>query len=720
LRLVVTVALLITAAYTAVSALRVLRPADQLGSATASVEDRIRRETLLQAGLSAGVDHWTGAPDAPLDAVDLALKIARPAAVGAAALNAGGVAAVAGDLPGANWSGAVKAARRAKDRISTQNIGDLTYLVQAAGAPDRYIVIAGAATPGAASKPLLAQSSAGDLFNLAAPLAGVLLLTLVIVRQTRKTGEALNARIEAERRFRLAVEAARCGVWEWRLDDDSLHMSDVMGAMLGWGGGGVAQGADVLARIAPQHQGRVRQALREAQAQGAFDVSFHIPVSARGPAWLDMRGQGVGAGPDGYRSVIGVALDVTDERNAEIRAQRAEQRLQYAIESVSEAFVLWNGRGRLVLCNQNYRTFFALEPRIVKPGARHHLVQKVAEIAMRTVTPGDKPGMKQVEMADGRWLQISERRTADGGLVMTAADITALKRQEHKLRSNEEALQAAVAKLEENAAELAELAAKHQAETIRAESANQAKSEFLANMSHELRTPLNAINGFSEMMSEEMFGPLGDRRYKEYAKDILSSGQHLLALINDILDMSKIEAGKMVLHPEPVALAQVIEDALRLIRNRAEAAGLELVVDIAAQTPTVEADYRAVKQILLNLLSNALKFTPRGGSITITADRLAAGAAPERVKIAVTDTGVGIAEADLQRIARPFEQVERQHAKTTQGTGLGLALTKSLVALHGGALDIQSKPGRGTCVSFTLPLKAAQDSAGAVRTRSAA
>jgi two-component system cell cycle sensor histidine kinase PleC len=344
---------------------------------------------------------------------------------------------------------------------------------------------------------------------------------------------------------------------------------------------------------------------------------------------------------------------------------------------------------------------------MVKPGAQHKLVQQVAEISVkhREPAPPGRPGVRQVEMVDGRWLQISERRTADGGLVMTAADITALKAQETKLRANEEQLQSAVAKLEENAAELAELAAKYQAETVRAEGANQAKSEFLANMSHELRTPLNAINGFSEMMSEEMFGPIGDRRYKEYAKDILSSGRHLLSLINDILDMSKIEAGKMSLHPEPMQPGEVIDDAVRLIRNRAETAGLSLMVVVAEDAPVVDADYRAVKQILLNLLSNALKFTPRGGRITLTVDRLRPEDGFDGIRMAVTDTGVGIAEADLARLAKPFEQVESQHSKTTQGTGLGLALTKSLVEMHGGALEMKSKPGQGTTVSFTLPMK---------------
>jgi two-component system cell cycle sensor histidine kinase PleC len=234
----------------------------------------------------------------------------------------------------------------------------------------------------------------------------------------------------------------------------------------------------------------------------------------------------------------------------------------------------------------------------------------------------------------------------------------------------------------------------------RAEAANQAKSEFLANMSHELRTPLNAINGFSEIMAGELFGPLGHEKYKGYAGDILKSGQHLLSLINDILDMAKIEAGKLTLHYEQVSLKEIVDDATRLMRGKIEEAGLKLVVD-AAELPEIEADHRGLKQVVLNLISNAVKFTPEGGDIIVALSRLD----DDRVRLAVTDTGIGIAPEDLARLARPFEQVEGQHSKTTQGTGLGLALTKSLIELHGGALVMESEPGRGTTVSFDLPIR---------------
>jgi len=300
-------------------------------------------------------------------------------------------------------------------------------------------------------------------------------------------------------------------------------------------------------------------------------------------------------------------------------------------------------------------------------------------------------------------VQISERQTAEAGLVVTAADITVLKTQEEARRIKEEELRRAVMNLEQSQEQLSELARKYEAEKIRAEGASQAKSEFLANMSHELRTPLNAINGFSEIMAAEMYGPVGDARYRDYARDILNSGQHLLNLINDILDMSKIEAGKMSLRFEPVCLEEIAEEALRLVRNRAEAAGLSLILDFV-DLPDVEADHRAIKQVLLNLLSNAIKFTPRGGRVTVRGEKRE-DALGERVRIGVQDTGIGISPQDLERLARPFEQVESQHSKTTQGTGLGLALSKSLVEMHGGLIDLKSAPGQGTIASFSLPVR---------------
>ncbi len=549
------------------------------------------------------------------------------------------------------------------------------------------------------------QSAGEQLLWLMIPLGVAFSLGLLLLLESRRVEKAHAAFTDSEQRFRLAVEAARCGIWEWDLAEDRIFMSDVTAALFGWRGG-VVDGQQVLDRVSEGHRDGLREALSTAAVYGGFDVSFRVPSLAGGrPVWIDARGQGFGKSPEGgFARIIGVALDVTEERLAQARAQSAETRLRDAIESVSEAFVLWDRNGRLLMSNKNYRSFFRLEPQMLKPGIERDELETLARLAIRQEFPalGGRKGVREAELVDGRWVQISERTTAEGGLVVTAADITALKAQEEARRINEDELRRAVANLERSQEQLSELARKYETEKLRAEGANQAKSEFLANMSHELRTPLNAINGFSEIMIAEMYGPLGDARYKSYAQDILNSGQHLLALISDILDMSKIEAGKMSLRFEPLSLEEVAEDALRLVRDRAESAGLALRLDFD-DLPEVEADYRAVKQVLLNLLSNAVKFTPRGGRITVRAE-LRDDPMGQRVRISVQDTGIGITPDNLARLARPFEQIESQHAKTQQGTGLGLALTKALVEMHGGLLDLRSAPGQGTSATFSLPV----------------
>src|SRR5262245_4408713 len=230
------------------------------------------------------------------------------------------------------------------------------------------------------------------------------------------------------------------------------------------------------------------------------------------------------------------------------------------------------------------------------------------------------------------------------------------------------------------------------------EAANRHKSEFLANMSHELRTPLNAIIGFSEVLLEKMFGDVNERQ-EEYLNDILSSGQHLLSLINDILDLSKVEAGKMELELGMFDLRQVLEGSLIMVKERALAHGLTLSLDMADDLSVITGDERKVKQILFNLLSNAVKFTPDKGKVGIVTKRVNSA-----VQIAVWDTGIGIAPENQQRIFEEFQQVGHGLAGKTEGTGLGLALTKRFVELHGGTIWVESTLGQGSTFTFTLPL----------------
>jgi two-component system cell cycle sensor histidine kinase PleC len=255
--------------------------------------------------------------------------------------------------------------------------------------------------------------------------------------------------------------------------------------------------------------------------------------------------------------------------------------------------------------------------------------------------------------------------------------------------------------LETQAQQLVELAEKYATEKEKAEDANRIKSEFLANVSHELRTPLNAIIGFSEMMLSGAFGPLGDEKYGEYCRDIRESGTFLLRIISDILDMARLEAGRIEIDREPLDLDALIAETLDSFSGTAAANGIEIVTQT---TPgiTLSADREAVRQVLSNLVSNAVKFTPERGAIALRTARRRDG-----VILVVEDTGIGIPQEALMKLGQPFEQVQSPLTRSHKGSGLGLAISRSLVALHGGRMDIVSRQGAGTKVTVFLPFRPA-------------
>jgi PAS domain S-box-containing protein len=285
-------------------------------------------------------------------------------------------------------------------------------------------------------------------------------------------------------------------------------------------------------------------------------------------------------------------------------------------------------------------------------------------------------------------------------------DITERKRAERALQESERALQERVVDLE-----LAQRRLEHQGEDLvrladdlglardQAEAANRAKSEFLAAMSHELRTPLNAIIGFSEIIQSETFGPVGSVKYRSYAEDINDSGQHLLALINDILDLSKVESGLDELYEEDIEVPAVIESVLRLVQQRGGGDGVALDLDIPDDLPLLRGDQRKLKQILANLLTNAIKFTEAGGKVTLRARCRA----DSGFVFQIIDTGIGIAAEDIPKALSRFGQVDGDLNRQYEGTGLGLPLTKALVELHGGRFDLQSQAGVGTTATVRFP-----------------
>jgi len=389
----------------------------------------------------------------------------------------------------------------------------------------------------------------------------------------------------------------------------------------------------------------------------------------------------------GLRRLLMTIRDLTPYKQAQDELRASLTRLSRVVEITDDAIISVDARQTITLFNRGAEEMFGYEAadvlgrrldllmpkRFQKAHGRH-----VARFAAEGAESRRKSERNEIlaRRKDGTEFPVEAsilKFELAGGMVFTAVlrDVTEHKRREDALRL-----------------------AKEQAEL-----ANRSKSEFLANMSHELRTPLNAIIGFSEVMLAEMLGPLGTAQYKGYAADIHESGRHLLNVINDLLDMSKIEAGKLALDESSITLAGIVRSCMRVVQERADAAQLRLAVRVPDDLPRLLADERLLKQILLNLLSNAVKFTPAGGEVSISAALEADG----QLALAVADTGIGIAPEDTARALEPFGQIDSSLSRRYQGTGLGLPLTKALVELHGGTLALESRPGAGTVATVRFP-----------------
>ena len=502
---------------------------------------------------------------------------------------------------------------------------------------------------------------------------------------------------ESDRILGLVMRGARAGYWEWYQDAGTLFLSEGAADLVGLSDGGRVPLDELLARVPVESRGYVQEGFSKSRSIGWIHLTFIAQTSPL--RWIEMRGSLSTDPVTGTTVFGGIMMDATERKQAEDRVKTAERRLRNAIEGFNGPFALWDTRKRLLYWNRAFALDFGLQDTL-RPGMSHEtvVIARAGAVSLERQSTEDAR-TTMIALRSGRWLKMVERATPDGGLITVGIDVSENVRNEEELKKQKEKLRRAALDLERSEGHSSELSRKYSEEKEKAERAALAKSAFLANMSHELRTPLNAVIGFSEIMTNELAGPLGDPSYKEYAKDILMSGQHLLDMINDILDMAKIEAGKMTISPQPIDPIDPVDAAMRMIRRKAEEKAINLVLEAENNLPDIDADHRAIRQMMLNLLSNAIKFTDSAGTITVRVEQRGTD-----IYFGVTDTGIGIPPEDLPRLAQPFEQVAKTKDRNHEGTGLGLSLTKSFAEMHGGRMLLSSIYGEGTTVAFVLPI----------------
>jgi two-component system cell cycle sensor histidine kinase PleC len=410
--------------------------------------------------------------------------------------------------------------------------------------------------------------------------------------------------------------------------------------------------------------------------------------------------------------ILGTSSDITAIRAQQAALSDRESRLAALIEGSLQG-ILIHRHHRPLFCNAVFAQIFGYETPeelLAEPDLLHLVAPEERASAARLCELADtQPDLDRFARVRSLtragfplWIELRARRIVWDGtpaLQVTVVDVTKRKRYEDELIASKEILEKQAASLATLAHDLENARAEAESARKTAEEANRAKNHFLATMSHELRTPLNAILGFSEIIAQEAFGPSGIPQYADYAQDINSSGRHLLELINDILDIAKIEAGKLEIQPDHLDLDEVLEACRRLNAVKAHEREVSLKVEVAPGAQVVYADMRALKQILFNLLSNAIKFSERGGEVVLAARRRD----DDSVEIAVEDHGIGIPAEHLERIFEPFHQLDNSYNRESGGTGLGLALVKALTELHGGTIDLASRAGVGTTVRLTFP-----------------
>lgn len=510
---------------------------------------------------------------------------------------------------------------------------------------------------------------------------------------------------ESEHRLSVAQRIAQLGSWEWWVEEDRLIWSDEVYRIFGRDPGQFRLTSSAWQQsVVPEDWPRVqRMVFRLRRGVDGFAREYRVRRPDGDIRHVYFEAESVKDDDGNVVMVRGICQDVTERHAAERALKDSEARLRAVLRYTPALVYLKDLDGRYLLANERWCDFTGLRPDQAVGLTDEALFPKETARMLREadlrVIAGRKAISRDVEVPT----KLGKRVFAEVKfpLLDTAGDIYAVAAMAtditDRIRANEAVAEQA-RQLEAYSRDLARSNADLEQSKGAAEAANRAKSEFLANMSHELRTPLNAIIGFSEIMAHERLGPI-ETKYRDYSQDILDSGVHLLAIINDILDLSKAEAGRLDVDDEVVSLYDIVESCIRMMSNAADGCGVRLVSEIEPGLPRAMVDRRKFSQVLINLLSNGLKFTPSGGSVSVFA-RLAADASLE---IRVADTGVGMSADDVPRALEPFVQLDSSLARRHEGTGLGLPLARRLMELHGGSLAIASEQGVGTTVTVTLP-----------------
>jgi PAS domain S-box-containing protein len=533
-----------------------------------------------------------------------------------------------------------------------------------------------AVTPDRTEEPAVAPAASGDLPGPASP---------------GPDSPGPNSSGPDFQDFKLLLDASPAGVFRTGPDGGVVLAGGRLYQRAGMAGPG-PWGERFDRFLHPEDRARVQASWEAAvAAQAPQRIEYRVDLADGVERWVlsDVKPQFDPAGR--FLGHVGTTTDITEQKRTEAKLRDGEELYRSIIAALGEGIILVGADGAILECNACAERILGasaeeLKSRNINQPQRRILREdgtalppdeNPARISLATGQPTDEI-VVGIERPDGgvTWIRTRSQplrhpgEAKPFGVVVSLVDFTEQRESEEDLRRAKD----------------------------EAEAANRTKSAFLANMSHELRTPLNAIIGFAEIMRDELLGPLGADHYREYAADIHQSGKHLLDLINDILDLSKVEAGRLELHEEDCDVPELLAASLRLMNERAHASDLRIEQRFPVRLPLLRADARSLKQILLNLVSNAIKFTPSGGRIVISAE-----AGPDAFRLTIADSGIGMTVDGVRKALEAFGQVDSSLSRRYEGTGLGLPLTRALVELHGGRLEIESALGEGTRVTAAFP-----------------